>query len=935
MADKYFDKSASSALFATNYAYVEELYEQYLVDKSSVSDYWQQYFASLGSDVSSYSQHEKTIKKFTDLSSSPVYTASGPAAVASGNEGTFIAAYRDFAHKYADINPLFKSDNVAKELCFSSHGFSGVDDKLINSTNYKNINNVGDLISSLQRSYCEHVSIETSHISDNAERQWLYKKLETPSPYALDSAAEKKSILENLSRAEGIEQYFAIKYVGQKRFSLEGGESLIPCLRFGMEYAAKEYGVTDVVLGMAHRGRLNVMLNVLAMPTEEIFKEFEGRADYGNTSGDVKYHLGYSSDLPVGDKYLHTSLMFNPSHLEFIAPVVNGSVRARQDSLDDGVSKSTVLPIIIHGDSAMAGQGVVAETFNMSKTSAFDVGGSIHIVINNQVGFTAQKHDSMSSEYCSSIAKSINAPIFHVNGDDPEAVVACIRHALDYRETFAKDIVIDIVCYRRMGHNEADEPAATLPMMYTKIKTHPTTRLLYANKLIELGVITAADASKMQADVKSAMDKGQALIAGEHHNKTKQRQVKWGKYIDKHWNQVLDTGMPLNKLKSYAAILVSTPNGFKLQRQVGTMISQRQKMGYGELALNWGMAELMAYTSLLDLGFSIRIVGQDSKRGTFSHRHTVLFDQDNGAEFNPLTKVNNGKNFYIYDSVLSETAPLGFEYGYSITDPRCLNIWEAQFGDFANGAQVIIDQFISSGWQKWKRLSGLVMLLPHGYEGMGPEHSSARLERFLQLSAQFNIQVCVPSTPSQMFHLLLRQMLRDYRKPLIVMTPKSLLRHHGAVSSLEDLKKGRFETVIPDPKIKMSQAKRLVLCSGKVYYDLIAKRAEVGLDDVAIIRLEQLYPFPTEVLSVMLSRHTKSKSFIWCQEEPKNQGAWFIMKSSIERCLPEGASLVYAGREFSAAPAAGYPSLHKKQQQDLVDQALGLLPNSHEGKNDS
>jgi 2-oxoglutarate dehydrogenase E1 component len=928
MTKHYDEKQAHSALYATNYDYVETLYEQYKEDPQSVSTYWQTYFQQLGVSSVAYATHSDAQARFKAYAQ---HTAPQHAVASGGNEQALIWAYREMGHLAAAINPLFPAPPMPTMLDIKQYGFQSASDAVHDAGHFQGITSAGALVDALQASYCGSVSVETAHMSNMEERAWLYQQVEKPEPYTGKSAEKQGHILADLTRAEGIEHYFARQYVGQKRFSLEGGESLIPALRCGLAYASEQLGVTDAVIGMAHRGRLNVMLNVLAMPAEELFKEFEGRADYGNTSGDVKYHLGYTADLVFGAHSVHTSLLYNPSHLEFIGPVVTGSVRARQDLLPADSKRATVLPIIIHGDAAMAGQGVVAETFNMSKTAAFDVGGSLHIVINNQVGFTAVKADSMSTEYCSSIAKSVNAPIFHVNGDDPEAVVACMEIALAYRARFAKDIVIDIVCYRRLGHNESDEPIITLPLLYKKIHAHPTTRTLYAKRLAALGVCDAQQAADMQQAVKQTMQAGEALVPGSQSIKTQENHQVWKKYLHQAWDQHIDTGVALPLLRDYAKTLVDIPADFSLQRQVQLLVQQRINMGAGTQPLNWGMAELLAYAALLDCGYSVRLVGQDSTRGTFSHRQAAFYDQETGAALNTVQQVKHGERFEVYDSVLSETAPLAFEYGYSTTNPLCLNIWEAQFGDFANGAQVIIDQFISSGCQKWKRLSGLVLLLPHGYEGMGPEHSSGRLERFLQLCAQSNLQVCVPSTPAQMFHLLMRQMLRHYRAPLVVMTPKSLLRHPAAVSSLEDLKKGRFEVVIPDPTQKMSKAQRIILCAGKVYYDLIKAREEAGLSDIAIVRIEQLYPFPQEILSVMLSRLGKNKTFIWCQEEPKNQGGWYIIRSAIEECLPPGASLVYAGRDHSAAPAVGYPSLHKKQQQQLVQQALGLLDHAEEG----
>ena len=930
MSDSYDDKFKSSGLFIGNTDYILSLYELYLSDKNSVSSYWQDYFAAQPAE------HEES-----DLGSSDViarfraYAQEGVVKTLTSEKKDststelFIDAYRRFGHRCAQINPLQQNNQDISCLDYKKYGFSSSSDK-ISTHDFADVTTVQQLKDRLESVYCKSVAVEFCHVTTVDERAWLYQQVEKKGAYVVDDKAKKIDILQDLTNSEGVEQYFALKYVGQKRFSLEGGESLIPCLRSALEYASGEYGVNEVVLGMAHRGRLNVMLNVLAMPAEEIFKEFEGRADYGNTSGDVKYHLGYSSDLPFSENNVHASLMFNPSHLEFIGPVVNGSARARQDILADK-DKSNVMPVIIHGDAAMAGQGVVLETLNMSCTDANKVLGSLHIIINNQIGFTATQQDYMSSEYCSGVAKAINAPIIHVNGDDPEAVVRVIQLAISYRIKFAKDIVIDLVCYRRLGHNEADEPAATSPVLYKSIKSHSGVRALYADKLVVSGIVSEAMTVKLQQDLKDKMHKGLSIVAVAKSAMTMQRKNLWKKYYDQVWCQQVNTGISAKLLQRLAHKICVYPTDMQLQRQVATLMLQRLQMANGEIALNWGMAELLAYATLLDEGFAVRLVGQDARRGTFSHRHSVLYDQVTGKACNYINNMNLSGKFSVYDSVLSEAAPLGFEYGYSITNSNCLTIWEAQFGDFANGGQVIIDQFISSGYQKWRRFSGLVLLLPHGYEGMGPEHSSARLERFMQLAAQNNIQVCVPSTPAQMFHLLRRQMLRTYRKPLIIMTPKSLLRHPQAVSNLSDLSKGSFELVLrEDTSIKKSQITRVVLCSGKVYYDLAKMRDEQDLTHVIILRLEQLYPFPKDSLKVSLSLQAKVTTVVWCQEEPKNQGAWFTIRSSLERCLQNKQKLIYAGRSFSAAPAVGYPSLHLKQQQLLVRQALGLADSNNE-----
>ena len=921
MTKEYLDSIESSSLFSSSY--VMEQYEAYLQDKTSVTDYWQQNFKNNYPKLQQEKSEKLTRKKFYSLAN----TRAAAVVQSSGTDASgLIKAYRANGYKMANCNPLYKNDYVDSSLDPQNFGFNSETEQVHSS--FVGVKTLSDLTAKMHAFYCGSVGAEFSYVTSSAEYDWLCAQIEKEGSFKINDPEMQKNILAELSAAEGMEHYFAIKYVGQKRFSLEGNESLIPLLNSMIKHGARCYDINEVVIGMAHRGRLSVMLNIMGMSSEEIFKEFEGTADYGNTSGDVKYHLGYSSDMKIDGKTVHLSLMFNPSHLEFIGPVVTGSVRARQDQMQNSEDLHKVVPIIIHGDSALSGQGVVAETLNMSLTRGFGVAGSVHIVTNNQLGFTTSNpRDMRSSASCTDIAKSIGAPVLHVNTDDVEAVVRCAEIAIAYRNTFGKDIFIDLIGYRRLGHNEADEPSATQPLMYQNIRSHKTTRTIYAEYLKGAGVVSAADASGMQDHVVSVMDKGLALCERENDSLTIKKRNLWNVFVNGSWQEIANTAVSSKTLKDLGEKINFVPESFELQKQVKMMMNKREDMMKSGKDLNWGMAEMLAYASLIADGYSIRLVGQDSNRGTFAHRHATLFDQKTGKEHKSLETISGGK-VDIYDSVLSETGPLAFEYGYSTTNPNSLVIWEAQFGDFANGAQVIIDQFITSGCQKWRRLSGLVMFLPHGYEAMGPEHSSARLERFLQLAAQNNIQVCVPTTASQIFHLLRRQMIRRYRKPLVVMTPKKLLRHPSTISDLNNLSKGRFELVLPDSEnVKKSKVKRVVLCSGKVYYDLDDKRKAAELEDVTIIRIEQLYPFPYDHLGVLLSQFKNASHFVWCQEEPENQGSWYSHCHRISKCLPKGKGLTYAGRSAAAAPAVGYPNLDKKQQQELVLDALGLGKN--------
>jgi 2-oxoglutarate dehydrogenase E1 component len=781
---------------------------------------------------------------------------------------------------------------------------------------------LGELFKSLNRTYCGSIGAEYMHITDTDQKRWLQQKIESVQAKPEFSKDEKLTLLKGLTAADGMEKYLGSKFPGAKRFSLEGGDALVPMLK-NLITNAGAAGTKEVVIGMAHRGRLNVLVNVLGKNPSVLFDEFAGKHDDSLGAGDVKYHAGFSSDFATPGGNVHLALAFNPSHLEIVNPVVMGSVRARLERRNDDTN--TVLPITIHGDSAIAGQGVVQETFNMSQTRGFAVGGTVRIVVNNQVGFTTSKtEDTRSTQYCTDIAKMVQAPIFHVNSDDPEAVAFVTQLALEYRNKFKRDVVIDLVCYRRHGHNEADEPNATQPLMYQKVKKHPVPRAIYADQLIAEGVIEQRDADRYLEEYRAALDHGACVV--EEWRPMTEHSVDWSPYLGHDWDTPYDGAISVEKLQELGEALTSFPEGHKLQSRVNKLYQDRKAMVNGEKKLDWGMAENLAYASLVDAGEDIRMTGQDSGRGTFFHRHAVLHNQADGSTFMPLQNIREGQGeIEIYDSVLSEEAVMAFEYGYATAEPECLTIWEAQFGDFANGAQVVFDQFLSSGEAKWGRLCGLTMLLPHGYEGQGPEHSSARLERFLQMCADHNWQVCVPSTPAQVFNMLRRQVVRPMRKPLIVMSPKSLLRHPLATSSLEELAEGKFHNVISEiDDIDPKDVKRVVMCSGKVYYDLLDQRRKNEQTDVAIVRLEQLYPFPQEECAKVVAQYSHVTDWVWCQEEPQNQGAWYCSQHHFWQAIPDGAKLTYAGREASSSPAVGYVSVHNQQQKALVEDALTI-----------
>ncbi|MFJ4375630.1 2-oxoglutarate dehydrogenase E1 component [Pseudomonas japonica] len=930
----------SAHLSGGNAAYVEELYELYLHDPNAVPEEWRTYFQKLPAEGSTATDvsHSTIRDHFVLLAKNqrraqPVSAGS----VSSEHEKKqvevlrLIQAYRMRGHQAAKLDPLGLWQRPAPvDLSINHYGLTNADlDTTFRAGDLfigKEEASLREIFEALQQTYCRTIGAEFTHIVDSEQRSWFQQRLESVRGRPSFSADIQSHLLERVTAAEGLEKYLGTKYPGTKRFGLEGGESLIPMLD-EMIQRSGSYGTKEVVIGMAHRGRLNVLVNTFGKNPRELFDEFEGKKKVELGSGDVKYHQGFSSNVMTAGGEVHLAMAFNPSHLEIVSPVVEGSVRARQDRRNDTVGDK-VLPISIHGDAAFAGQGVVMETFQMSQTRGFKTGGTVHIVINNQVGFTISNPlDSRSTEYCTDVAKMIQAPILHVNGDDPEAVLFVTQLAVDYRMQFKRDVVIDLVCYRRRGHNEADEPNGTQPLMYQQISKQRTTRELYADSLVQTGRL---DAERVQAKVdeyRNALDNGLHVVKSLVKEPNKELFVDWRPYLGHAWTARHDTRFDLKTLQELSAKLLELPEGFVVQRQVSKIYEDRQKMQAGGLPINWGYAETMAYATLQFEGHPIRMTGQDIGRGTFSHRHAVLHSQKDASTYIPLQNLFPGQpRFDLYDSFLSEEAVLAFEYGYSTTTPNALVIWEAQFGDFANGAQVVVDQFITSGEHKWGRLCGLTMLLPHGYEGQGPEHSSARLERYLQLCAEHNVQVCVPTTPAQIYHLLRRQVIRPLRKPLIVLTPKSLLRHKLAISTLEDLAEGSFQTVIPEiDSLDPKNVTRLVLCSGKVYYDLLEKRRAEGREDIALVRIEQLYPFPEDDLVEILAPYTELKNVVWCQEEPMNQGAWYSSQHHMRRILGrhnKALVLEYAGRDASAAPACGYASMHAEQQEKLLQDAF-------------
>ena len=937
----------NSLLGGANYPWLESQYEQYLRDPNSVDEAWRDYFGNLpmvADENTREAVHSEIRAQFRQMANGrPPAGGTTPTAASASSAAELkqiyvtqlINAYRVRGHQLAKTDPLGgQSDAMVREVRLRENGLSEADlDTVFKTPSLEGIDQapLKDVIAHLEKCYCGSIGYEFMYIDYTPQKDWLQQRIESVASAPSLNPETRQWILQRVTAAESMERHLGSRYVGQKRFSLEGGESLIVIMSEIVRRSGAA-GARDMVIGMAHRGRLNVLVNILGKNPADLFSEFEGKHNESLSSGDVKYHQGFSSDIRTAHGHMHLSLAFNPSHLEIVSPVVEGSVRSRQDRYrDKGGDK--VIPIAIHGDAAFAGQGVVMETFNMADSRGFSTKGTVHIIINNQIGFTTSNvADARSTLYATDVAKMINAPIFHVNGDDPEAVYFVTQLALDFRMAFKKDVVIDLVCYRRHGHNETDEPSVTQPIMYKAIKALPTTRTLYAEKLAGAGLVSSSEADQMVEDYRQELDDGMTVAPDviEGVDEAPELQVDWSQYAAKDWKTPYESKVPLAKLQSLANQLTTLPDGLALHSRVKKIVEDRRKMTAGALPVDWGYGETMAYATLLDQGYSVRLSGQDCGRGTFAHRHAVLHNQTTMNAHVPLRELTDNANFLVIDSVLSEEAVLAFEYGYATADPNTLVIWEAQFGDFANGAQVVIDQFISSGETKWGRLCGLTLLLPHGYEGQGPEHSSARLERFLQLCAEDNMHVLVPSTPAQAYHMLRRQMIRPMRRPMIVMTPKSLLRHRLAVSTLEDLADGTFQSVISEiDDLDVTKVDRLVFCSGKVYYDLLEARRAAEIHNVALVRLEQLYPFPYDAMNEVVKTYPNAKSIVWCQEEPRNQGAWRSNRHRIERVLPQIAKEVeFAGRSPSASPASGYMNQHLIEQKRLVEEALGVIANS-------
>ncbi|QSI78946.1 2-oxoglutarate dehydrogenase E1 component [Niveibacterium microcysteis] len=933
----------NSYLFGSNAPFIEELYESYLDNPASVPEQWRDYFDALQNMPGAVTRdvaHAPVIASFAQMAKQNKLATSAVGIADKRQIGVLqmINAYRFLGNRWAQIDPLKRQERPQiAELEPSFYGFTEADlSQQFNTGSFHFPNGqqatLREILESARETYCGTVATEYMYLSDIGQKRWIQSKLEPNRSRPNFSVEQRKRILERMTAAETLEKYLHTRYVGQKRFSLEGGESAIVAMDTIINHAGTA-GVQEIVIGMAHRGRLNVLVNTLGKQPAMLFSEFEGKHAADLSAGDVKYHMGFSSDVSTPGGPVHLTLAFNPSHLEIVNPVVEGSVYARQQRRSEA-EKLCALPVLIHGDAAVAGQGVNQEMLNFSQTRGFGTGGTIHIVINNQIGFTtSDPRDLRSSIYCTDVFKMVEAPIFHVNGDDPEAVALVCQIAVEFRQTFKKDVVVDIICYRKLGHNEQDEPMVTQPLMYKKVNAHPGSRKLYADRLVGLGVCSPDEPDQMITEYRAALDRGELLYNPVLSGYTRKFAQDWSPFLKKEYTDECDTSVPQAELRRLAQRLTDVPSSITLHSRVAKIIEDRKAMGEGKLPLDWGMGENLAYASLVAEGFGVRLSGQDAGRGTFFHRHAVLHDQnrevwDEGIYVPAQHIQENQAPFTVIDSVLSENAVLAFEYGFATAEPNHLVVWEGQFGDFANGAQVVIDQFISSGEAKWGRLSGITMLLPHGYEGQGPEHSSARLERYMQLCAENNWQVCVPSTPSQIFHLLRRQMVRKLRKPLIVMTPKSLLRHKDAVSTLDELSDGRFRTVIGevdplDPKA----VTRVVLCSGKIYYELVAERRAKGIQNTAIVRIEQLYPFPNEAFAEELGKYPNAQEVVWCQEEPRNQGAWYwiVSRQHLARSLGKSHHLYLVSRPASASPAVGYYAKHQVQQKAVIEGAFGEL----------
>ncbi len=923
-----------SYLSGGNAAFIEELYSRYLKNEDDVDEHWRDWFAELKNGELTPDQDHLEIREQMKYVVQHKRAGNGISSSELSEHDAkqvrvlqLINAYRVKGHERAGLDPLEMNPRPeVKEMTLAGNNLGEADlDTVFNTGSLFGVEAapLREIIERVEKTYCGTIGSEYMHIEDRAQKRWIQVQIETSLATPSFREGRRNRIMDRIIAAENLEKYLHTRYIGQKRFSLEGGESLIPIL----DRVVQQAGVTsthEVVIGMAHRGRLNVLTNIFGKMPSHLFDEFEGNVELDERYNyDVKYHQGFSSDIYTDSGPMHLALAFNPSHLEIVDPVVEGSVRARQRRFTDR-NTNDVLPVLIHGDSAFAGQGVVMETFNMCQTRGYKTGGTIHIIVNNQIGFTTSNpRDMRSSLYCTEVARMVQAPIFHVNGDDPEACVFIAEIAVKYRETFQRDVVIDMVCYRRYGHNEADEPAVTQPLMYQKIRNHPRLADLHAQRLIDEGFTTREKIDDMVADYRRALEEGGAVALNVISGLEPVAARDWAGLQEGDVNSTPDTKVTKKKIQDLGTRMLTLPEGFQLHSRVARIMENRAKMLAGKLPGDWGFAENLAYATLLDDGYSIRLSGQDSERGTFFHRHAALHDQNTGEIYKPLKFLAEDQpRFEVINSFLSEEAVLGFEYGYSSTDPRTLVIWEAQFGDFANGAQVVIDQFISSGEMKWGRLSGLVMLLPHGYEGQGPEHSSARIERYLELCAQHNMRVAQPTLPAQIFHLLRSQMLCGFRKPLVVLTPKSLLRHERAVSSLDDYSKGEFQKVIPEiDKINKKKVTRLILCSGKIYYKLYESREHDYDHSTAIVRIEQLYPFPKVDLKVIQEGYPALKNVVWCQDEPRNQGMFREFKSRLNEIFAP-IQVQYAGRISAASPAVGYMALHQQQEAQLVKDAF-------------
>ena len=928
-------------LFSGNADYIESLYEQFLAHPDNVSKHWQNYFKTLDTsgDQALNVAHDAAIahmivRREASYSGNQLENLSDVLQHKQMAVLGLVSAYRRLGHRQADIDPLYGEQRLEFDLLKPEyHGLTTEDldrEFYLWERDQGEKHSLRNILNLMSTTYCGSIGAETEHVSDPEQKEWLRTYLEAHYHKLVYSRQRKMRILDRLIAANAMERHLHRKYVGQKRFSLEGGTSLIPLLDTLIQEAG-EYTNKEVIIGMAHRGRLNVLVNVMGKSPQDLFEEFEGAVDPRHGSGDVKYHKGFSINLKTAKGNVHTVLAFNPSHLEIINPVIEGSVRARQDRRKDA-QRNKVLPVLIHGDAALAGQGVVMETLNLSSTRGYTTGGTVHIVVNNQIGFTTSDPlDSRSTLYCTDVAKMVQAPIFHVNGDDPEAVVFATELAMKFRMKYSRDVVIDMICYRKHGHSEADEPSMTQPLMYQRIRNKESVDKIYFEQLLDEGIVQQDDYAKLEKNYIEKLNSGAPVCTEIAPSKPSKHIVDYKPYIATSWEHKTDTTISESLVRDIGICVSTLPKGFVAHKNVQKLMQHRHEMSAGQQPIDWGFAEMLVYGSLLKGGYSIRLSGQDSIRGTFAHRHCAVYDQNTGEAYLPLRHFfADQPDFLPINSLLSEEAVLAYELGYATSEPQALVIWEAQFGDFVNGAQVIIDQFLSSSEVKWQRLCGLVLFLPHGYDGQGPEHSSARMERFLQLCAEENMQVCVPTTPAQLFHLLRRQMLRPYRKPLFVFTPKSMLRNQKAMSSMDEITQGKYHEVIAHhASVAKSKVRKLIICTGKIFYELLQAAEKNNIDDITLIRIEQLYPFPEKALTAEIAKYEHVSTVVWAQEEPRNQGAWFYMISRrhLPKCLFPHQVLRYSGRDYSASPATGHHNIHVQQQAAVISDALDLNVN--------